>query len=391
RSTDGGKTWKPVGEGLPEKSIKRLAIPRERPATIYVGTGFGELYKSEDSGATWKALDLGLTGTDKLFSLDLDPHDPLTLFAGTEDGLKKSTDGGSSWSSVGGGLGTWYCKGVAFHPKKKGTMFAGTTGKGFFKSTDGGETFEPSSSGLGAGWTSRIYAPPSGTGPVFAQLSVGFYRQDGPGAWTELPAPFAPGKDAKVDGVVFDRQSPKRVFAHEGSKWWRSEDAGKSWQQVQVPEPGLRDMMKGKMGGPHFNGLAQDAGDPKIFYAGGSWSKDFGEAAVYRSGHGGKNWDPAGSGITGAVKVLRAAAAGVGFAVTEKDGIFRTSDGGKSWSSVRSGEIRDFAIDPSKPDHLYVAAKEGLYRSSDNGASWVKAHGIKDDDVEAVAVAAGGK
>lgn len=393
RSSDGGKTWKPADQGLPDKSIKRLAIPRERPSTVYAAIGFGQLFKTENGGDTWTELDVGLTGTEDLFSLDLDPHDPLTLLAGTENGLRKSTDGGETWSTVGGGLGNWYCKGVAFHPGKKGTVYAGTTGKGFFESSDGGETFQPSNAGLGAGWTEKLYAPAAGSGPVFAQLSVGLYRQDGPGAWTEIQAPFDPGKTAEIDGVLFDRQSAKTVYAHDGARWWRSDDAGRSWRQVEVPQPGMRDMMKGKLSGPGFNSLAQDAGDAKIFYAGGSWSKDTGGAAVNKSINGGKKWEAAGAGIKGDVKLLRPAAPGTVFAVTAKDGIYRTADGGKSWALVRPGEIKDLAVDLTSPTHLFVATKEGLYRSNDSGATWMKvSKGIKGDEVEAVVVApSGGK
>ncbi len=391
RSSDGGKTWQPVGEGLPDRSIKLLTIPRERPSTVYVAMGFGQLFKTDNGGDAWTELDLGLQGTEELFSLDLDPHDPLTLFAGTENGLRKSTDGGATWSTVGGGLGNWFCKGVAFHPKQKGTVYVGTTGKGFFKSTDGGETFEPSSSGLGAGWTEKIYAPAGGSGPIFAQLSVGLYRQDGPGAWTEIQAPFAPGDNAEIDGVLFDRQSAKRVYAHDGAKWWRSEDGGRSWQQVAVPEPSMREMLKGKLAGPDFKSLAQDMGDPKTFYAGGSWSKDMGGAPVNKSTNGGKKWEPAGAGIAGSVTLLRPAAPGVVFAVA--GGVYRTADGGRSWSLVRPGEIHDLAIDPTRPERLFVATKEGLYRSTDSGATWTKvSKGIKGDEVEAVVVSpSGGK
>jgi photosystem II stability/assembly factor-like uncharacterized protein len=392
RSADGGKSWKPVGEGLPERSIKLISIPREAPSTIYVTSGFGDLFKSEDAGDTWTQLDLGLEGTDKLFSLDLDPHDPLTLLAGTENGLRKSTDGGASWSTVGGGLGNWFVKGVAFHPKQKGTVYAGTTGKGFFKSTDGGETFKPSSSGLGAGWTEKLYAPAGGAGPIFAQLSVGLYRQDGPGAWTELQAPFAPGKEVEIDGVLFDRQSPKRIYAHDRAQWWRSEDAGRSWQEEKVPEPSMRDMMKGKLSGPGFNGLAQDLGDPKIFYAGGSWSSSTGGAAVNKSTNGGKKWEATGAGITGDVTLLRPAAPGIVYAVAGKEGVYRTGDGGKSWSRVRPGEINDLAVDPTKPERLFVATKEGLHRSTDSGATWTNvSKALKEQDVEAVVVSSSGK
>lgn len=281
---------------------------------------------------------------------------------------------------------------MAFHPKQKGTVYAGTTGKGFFKSTDGGETFKPSSTGLAAGWSEKLYAPAGGHGPVFVQPGVGLYRQDGPGAWTELQAPFAPGKEVEIDGLLFDRQSPKRIYAHKRTQWWRSEDAGRSWQEEKVPEPSMRDMMTGKLSGPGFNGLAQDPGDPKIFYTGGSWSSSTGGAAVHKSTNGGKKWEATGAGITGDVTLLRAAGPGIIYAVAGNEGIYRTADGGKSWSRVRPGEIKDLAIDPTKPERLFVATKEGLYRSADSGATWTHvSKALKDQDVEAVVVSSAGK
>ena len=153
----------------------------------------------------------------------------------------------------------------------------------------------------------------------------------------------------------------------------------------------MRDMMKGKLAGPNFKGLVQDAGDPNTFYAGGSWSKDMGGAPVWKSANGGKKWDAAGGGITGDVTLLRSVAPGILYAAAGKNGIYRTPDGGKSWSVVRPGEVNDLAVDPAKPERVFVATKEGLYRSADSGATWNKdSQGIKGDEVEAV-VASGGK
>jgi photosystem II stability/assembly factor-like uncharacterized protein len=117
-----------------------------------------------------------------------------------------------------------------------------------------------------------------------------------------------------------------------------------------------------------------------------------GGSPVNKSTNGGKKWDAAGAGITGSVTLMRSVAPGVLFAAAGKDGVYRTSDGAKSWSLVRPGEIRDLAIDPTRPDHVYVATKEGLYRSADNGATWKKASlGVKDDDIEAVVTSPSGK
>ena len=54
--------------------------------------------------------------------------------------------------------------------------------------------------------------------------------------------------------------------------------------------------------------------------------------------------------------------------------------------------VRDLAIDPTRPERIFVATKEGLYRSADSGATWTKASpGIKGDDVEAVVTSPSGK
>ena len=288
RSQDGGKTWRPFGEGLPkDSSIKGLHLSAASPSTLLAHSGFGRLHKSTDGGATWTELELGLRGTEEIYSLEIDPHDPQTLLAATKQGLRKSTNAGATWRSAGAGLGDYLCKGLAFHPQQKGVVYAGTSGTGLFKSIDGGETFEPLGKGMAAGWTEKVYAPSSGMGPIFAQLSVGLFRMDGPASWTEIQAPFSPGETAKIDGIVFDRDSPKRIYAHKASSWWRSDDAGRSWSKGEVPPASMMNMLRGKLSEPQFKSLVQDPADSKIFYA-GSWSSRDPGTAVFKTIDGGK-------------------------------------------------------------------------------------------------------
>ncbi|HQR45086.1 MAG TPA: hypothetical protein PLB02_12330 [Thermoanaerobaculia bacterium] len=392
RSQDGGRTWRPFGQGLRQDSIKLLRVSAASPSTLYAVSGFGHLHRSVDGGATWTELELGLRGTDEIYALAIDPHDPQALLAATKRGLRASGDGGVTWRTAGSGLGDYLCRAVAFHPATAGTVYAGTGGDGFYRSTDGGRTFEASGKGMAAGWVERLWAPPSGTGPVFAQLSVGLFRMDGPGAWTEIRAPFKSDEPAKIDGVVFDRESPKRVHAHVASSWFRSEDGGRTFSRVEIKGPSMSDMMKGRLAEPQFKSLAQDAADPKTFWA-GSWSNSDPGTAVFKSTDGGKKWQPAGSGITSpGAALLRSVTPGAVYAACGKDGLFRTTDGGKSWSLVRAGEVADLAPDPSQPGRLFAATKEGLFRSTDAGATWSRtAQGLEGDEVEAVAVARDGQ
>lgn len=159
----------------------------------------------------------------------------------------------------------------------------------------------------------------------------------------------------------------------------------------------MRDLMKGNLASAEFRSLAQDAANPKILYA-GSWSNDTPGQAIWKTVDGAKTWKPAGQGLPPDedVKILRAAAPGVVYAVVDK-ALFRTDDGGARWVPVGGGlpgdlELREVALDPTLPARLFVATEKGLFLSSDSGASFHKAgSALADEDVEAVAVAPDGR
>lgn len=391
-SRDGGKTWKPCGEGLPEASVKLLRVASGSPATLYAVVGFGEIHRSTDGGKTFTELETGLGGTDEVWALEIDPFDLKTLLAATKKGMIVSPDAGETWLDAGASDASYLFRSVAFHPAKKGVVLAGAGGDGVYRSTDGGKTFTPLGTGLAAGWVKKLWASSAAPVPVYAQLGVGLFRMDAAGSWSEMRRPFATGEPAKVDGFVFDRAAPRTVYAHSSSTWYRSEDGGRVFTPVEMKGPSMKDMMKGNLTGPQFRSLVQDPGDPKVLYA-GAWSNRDPGTAVFRTADGGKKWQPAGTGITsGGVDLLRAAGPGRLFAACGDDGVFRTTDGGKSWSAVRPGKVLDLAVDPSQPDRVYAGTKEGLYRSSDGGASWSRAaQGLKGDEVEAVVVAPDGQ
>ena len=106
RSTNGGKTWSPINNGLAARFVMGLVIDPLTPTTLYVATidsfgGAGGVYKSTDGGNSWNLRRNGMTNTN-LRSLAIDPVTPTTLYAGAFNGpIYKTTDGADNWAPSG--------------------------------------------------------------------------------------------------------------------------------------------------------------------------------------------------------------------------------------------------------------------------------------------------
>jgi photosystem II stability/assembly factor-like uncharacterized protein len=139
---------------------------------------------------------------------------------------------------------------------------------------------------------------------------------------------------------------------------------------------------------------------------------------VYHTVDGGKNWQHVDLHSTSQiakiivdpqnVNVVLVAALGDPFKDSADRGIFRTADGGKTWTKTlyvgpRSG-ASDLAIDPKNPDTLYAGIwqysraawdlesggpDDGLFKSTDNGLTWTRltGHGLPDGPMGRIGVA----
>lgn len=107
KSTDSGETWKKLSDGLPDKLFGRanVAISNLAPDRIYAlieakpGQG---LYRSDDTGAHWKLVN----GQDRIITrpfyydtLGVDPNNPDVVWIGDESWIK-STDGGKTFRNM---------------------------------------------------------------------------------------------------------------------------------------------------------------------------------------------------------------------------------------------------------------------------------------------------
>jgi photosystem II stability/assembly factor-like uncharacterized protein len=207
--------------------------------------------------------------------------------------------------------------------------------------------------------------------------------------WRQI-GPFRGGRALAIEGVIGEPNV--YYFGSVAGGVWKTTDGGATW----LPTFDKQDISSiGALG------IAQS--DHNVIYAG------TGEAAVrgnttygtgvYKSSDAGRSWKNIGLRDTrniGALivdprnaDVVLVAALGHAFGPNQERGIFRTADGGKTWTKVLSKDENtggiDVVFDPHNPNIVFASLWQarrqpwffssggpgsGLYRSEDNGVTW---------------------
>ncbi|MFH0991688.1 MAG: hypothetical protein V1799_16905 [bacterium] len=145
KTSNGGKIWKEMNEGIGEKFMTSIVIDHADPNRLYCATEDG-VYRSENGGATWKRTSLSVGGVRVVAQ---HPKNPAVLIAGTEDhGMYLSTTGGRIWEKVEAGLDHKTFYSIAFDPTNPAMVYAGGYMTGIYKSRDGGKSWNRVNDGL---------------------------------------------------------------------------------------------------------------------------------------------------------------------------------------------------------------------------------------------------
>lgn len=157
KTIDGGATWNRSVSGMPtDPTVYGLTLDPQQTSVIYAALAFGGgVYKSVDSGASWASASSGIPlgpawsgGAGlSIYAIAADAQHSGVVYAGTDLGVYKTTDGGASWGVISNGMGTPWTMAVAVDPTDSNNVYA-TGATGFYKSTDGGATWVASDTGL---------------------------------------------------------------------------------------------------------------------------------------------------------------------------------------------------------------------------------------------------
>lgn len=434
RTTNGGATYSAIGSGirpsggLYANGVQALYVDPTTPTTLYAGADYTGFYASSDGGTSWSRRNTGLSEA-AVRAVAVHPTQPLWVYAGygdafntPSDGLFQSLDRGASWFSASPTLEASGLRSIVIDPNTAAnpfstTLYAAGYGSplfalggtvrdgngGIYKSTNGGGTWTTIDTGIPEfltggyqqSWfsTARTIAldpssggPPGGTGPLQTLYLAGSGR-------------------ITYDGVT----GAPTVRA---ARIWKSVNAGASWtaSDTGLPIP-TYDLVAGWAHAVQVVPLLIDPATPTTLYAGTFTSLPETSGGVpeplvsqgvingvFKSTDGGATWSHSSTGLprlqpanpdSPTRNVLAMALAASNPAVlyvavnrnfTDAQ-VYKSTNAGASWTLANAGiapgaDIRVLIVDPTNPDVAYAGSTGsetnpgGVYRTLDGGTSW---------------------
>lgn len=254
KSTDAGQTWSPIG--LPDsRHIAAIRVHPNHPDHLFVavqGAQYGPsaergVYRSTDGGESWEQV-LFVNETTGAADLSLDAHNPRILYAGMWDhqrtpwkirsggpgsGIHKSTDGGTTWKKLSGGLPDAMGKvAVDVSAANPEVVYANVEAEGkkggVYRSDNGGKSWRQASSDRAtvarAWYYIEIFADPVDADQVYV-LNAGMLKSiDGGQNFTPVANPHSDQHDLWIHPT----NSQNMILANDGGACI-SFNGGQTW------------------------------------------------------------------------------------------------------------------------------------------------------------------
>ncbi len=329
--------WRPAGWGG-GGLYWSVAFHPTKAGVLYMGGDVVGAYKSVDHGLTWKHANNGIVGYEVL-TIATDPSQPERVYAVTSNGISRSEDGASNWTTLVSGQRdkfnlacqkerSIHCLAVDPHNSKR-LAFAAPDGR-VLDSSDFGSSWKVDFK-LTKGFASSVAFQPK-SGSLFAATSAGLYSQQQSSGTFKL---IVPGKSF---AVVFDPLGTVGYAAMADQGIWKSMDSGASWHQTKIATKA----------GEQWLDVVVDAKNPQTVHA----IRVSGWGGLFASStDGGQNWTTNGN-VTG-------------------DSVWNPTE----IEAAKAGPLnlsmpRNIAISPVNSNELYIAANWRPVYSSNAGKIW---------------------
>ncbi|MFQ5860605.1 MAG: family 16 glycoside hydrolase [Dehalococcoidia bacterium] len=371
-SANGGVSWSRVLSISP--TDQSLVMDPTDPDRLYAADG-DTIYRTADGGVTWTPL----ASSPPALYLAIATTGPAVLYVSGADGVLRSNDGGESWSPTGYDASVFdWLPALAVSPADADVVYAGVEG-GVVLSTDGGATWSWSNDGLADLDAWQLAVSPTDSDRLYAGtfcMRGIFQTTDAGSTWVLAPEHFH-----YVMEIASVPLQPEVLYVTHHDGLHRSLDGGSTWRHV--PDTGYY----------HLHGLAVDPVNPDVAYVGsvggvGEYSAPY--ATIYKTTDGGASWTEINNGFPMAatsvyVIAIDPTSTDTVYVATYREGlshtrgsgigIYKSTDGGESWTPINQGlttsNVATLALDPFDPQTLYAGTDRGLFVTTNGGEEWM--------------------
>jgi photosystem II stability/assembly factor-like uncharacterized protein len=413
KTEDGGKTWHNIKKGVIDDSdVFSIVIDSSQPSNLFISACSG-IYRSESAGELFRKLQGIPYSARRTRMLQMDPSDHNIVYAGTTEGLWKTTDAGATWKHMTGS--NIIINDVLIDPRRSSHVLLATDRGGVLASDDGGVTFTASNRGFTHRQVAALLVDRSDSAILYAgvlndkEFGGAFISRDAGLTWKQssdglegrdifvlrqaannsliagtdhgifalspnstrwvprnvlLPVKTeaAPQKKTAVHSLTPNELNGRvSVLALADEKWMAatatglfvSTNAGASWQQESLPGIGV----------------------PVSISVAGKVVAVAGQNMVVVSVNGGESWLPS-KPLEPEFGINSVAVDSTGdIWLGSRGGLFRSTDAGDSWKRVSSLRLANILIVQfDEENHRVLVTSESstnVFESVDNGKTWI--------------------
>ncbi|MCW5935498.1 MAG: hypothetical protein KIT45_14555 [Fimbriimonadia bacterium] len=251
------------GQGNISGRVNAIAHHPTNNSTYFIGAPQGGVMKTTDGGVTWTSLSQSWS-MQQVGSIAVHPTNPNIIYVGTGDfqgwmrpysnGVMKTTDGGTTWVSLGAAqFGNRCVSDILIDPENTNVITV-TTGFGpyqglagqIWRSTNGGTSWSLVNNAANVVWSDLTMGIASGNTRYYYAVghsgNKDVWRSSDRGAtWTKLTTPLSASNQNALR-IAASKVNANTVYlvSCADQNIWRSQDAGATWVSIKgtMPDPG---------------------------------------------------------------------------------------------------------------------------------------------------------